>query len=114
MALRIPERPERLLFRGIIGRLKIRRRSRVKLAAGTLETLEVRTLKPSIGTAQIFMGAQGRVMDDIDLALVIRIALPVASEIAQVGGCGEQPIDARQGGDLVRVLQAIEGLDHGD
>ena len=58
MALGVPERPERLLFRGIIGCLKIADRGRIDLAARTLEAFEVRTLKPGIGTAQVFVGAQ--------------------------------------------------------
>ena len=53
-------------------------------------------------------------MNDVDGALVIRIALLVAGEVPEIAAGGEHRRDPRDGCDGFGVLEALECLDHHD
>ena len=53
-------------------------------------------------------------MDDVDLPLVVGIALLVAGEIAEIAAGREDRMHARHLGDLVGVLQSLQRFDHQD
>src|SRR5271168_1561041 len=53
------------------------------LVAG-LEAGEIRSVAPSPRAAQLDSRLDGGVVDDVDLPLVIGVALPVAGEIAEI------------------------------
>src|SRR5688572_18933035 len=83
------------------------------LVAG-LETGEVWAVLPREGTAESFARLDRRVMDDVDGTFVVRIALLVAGEIAEITARGEDGGDAGNGGDRLGVLERFEGFEHHD
>ena len=83
------------------------------LAAG-LEAGEVRPVLPRQRSAQLLAGLDRGVMDDVDLPLVVGIALLVAGEIAEIAAGREDRMHARHLGDLVGVLESLQRLDHQD
>src|SRR5262249_23694493 len=79
-----------------------------------LKAREIWSVFPRPGTTQFYAGLDGGVMHDVDLALVIRVALPVAGKIPEVAARGKNRVHSRNLGDLIGVLEALEGLDHED
>src|SRR5579871_5527086 len=63
------------------------------LVAG-LEAGEVRTVPPRPRAAKLHAGFDGRVVHDVDLALVIRIALLVARKISEIAARSEDRMNA--------------------
>ena len=57
-------------------------------------------------------GVDGRLGDLGDQRLVLRVALAVAGEVAEVAAGREQPRHARELRDLARCFHALERLDH--
>ena len=53
-------------------------------------------------------------MDDVDRALVVRLPLAEAGEVAEVATCREHRRDARNLRDRFGVLEALERFDHQD
>src|SRR5262249_18455023 len=65
-------------------------------------------------TTEFHAGLDGGVMHDVDLAFVVRVALPITSEIPKIAAGGKNRVHPRHLGDLVGVLEAFECLDHQD
>ncbi len=75
-----------------------------------LETGEVRAVLPRERAAELLARLDRRVMDDVDGAFVVGIALLVAGEIAEVAARGEDGGDAGNGGDGFGVLQSLRAF----
>src|SRR6266436_7947829 len=79
-----------------------------------LEAGEIRPVPPRPGATEFYAGLDGGVMHDVDLALVVRITLLVASEIPEIAARGKNRVHPWNLGDLVGVLEAFQRLDHQD
>src|SRR6266481_3416671 len=79
-----------------------------------LEAGEIRPVLPRPWATELHAGLDGGVVHDVDLALVVRIALLVAGEIPEIAARGKDRVHPRNLGDLVGILEAFQRLDHQD
>src|SRR5688572_3047385 len=87
--------------------------NRGRLAA-SLETREVRAIAPRERPAQANARLDRRVVHDVDRALVVRRALAIAGEVAEVAARRKARADAGHLRNLLGVLQTVERFDHQD
>src|SRR5262249_34469382 len=101
-------------------RLRVRELAQLDLHAScngrhlitSLKAGKIRPVLPRPGTAQFHARLDSGVMDNVDLPLVIRIALLVATEIPEIPARSKNRVYARNLGDFVGVLQSFKGFDH--
>ena len=78
-----------------------------------LETSEIGPVLPRPWTAEFHAGLDGGVMHDVDLALIVRIALLIAGEIPEIAAGGKNRVHPRNLGNLCKARAPPELLWHG-